>query len=752
VGQNLDQKMQISNPLEMNDWQIHDFLGVVLAVQFILWGTILLERAGVAIPIVPQLIGFIYLTYIPGILILRCLRFHKLGTIRTTLFAVGLSLAFLMFVGLFCNFVYPFFGYTEPLSLVALMTTISVIVVALCVVSYAQDKTFSDRSTFDVRELLSAPTLLLCLIPFLAIFGTHAINVYQNNLILGLLIVGIAVIPVLIALDRFFTPKHYPLAVFVITLALLYHTSLISRYLWGWDVNHEYALAQVVLQNSLWNPYIADNMNAMLSVTILPVWYARICALSLTWVFKTVYPFICALVPLGLFLVFEKQTDRKTSFFATFFFVSLYSFFVEQVELARQEIAVLFLVLFVLLIEDKDVSSRIKVHALLLVFGTTLVISHYGLTYLFLVGLFSAFLALAISNGPLVQRGSRKRGARSKVSRTQASPDSVAFSTSKHRNLSARLVLLFFVTTFAWYMSIGSASPLSSLIHIGASISGTLFGSGPAQTPEGLVALAGGTLTPLYQLARSISNVSDLLIALGLLAVIVRFCKKHFSETFLGFSVANFAFMIAGVAVPYFASSLNIARLYQIALVFLAPFVVIGWFTVVKVLHNALKAPFTKKRIKGATVLLSFFLATVLLFNTGFVYQVAGAPPTSVALSTKIDYPVFNDRENAAASWLYAEKDSTRVWADNYRSLLLNRFDISLANVTTDVSAHGTYAFLGTRNVMQMKFTVRYSTFNNTNVTGFDLYGRIAGNESRIYDNGGAQVYKPKSTAFTLLP
>ena len=139
-----------------------------------------------------------------------------------------------------------------------------------------------------------------------------------------------------------------------------------------------------------------------------------------------------------------------------------------------------------------------------------------------------------------------------------------------------------------------------------------------------------------------------------------------------------------------------------------------------------------------------------MLFNTGFIYQVSGNPPTSIALSTKIDYPVFNARENAAASWLYGEKDSSKVWADNDRILLLNRFDVSLANVTADPSVNGTYAFLGTHNVESMNFATLWAA--NTNFTGAALYGRIAGNESRIYDNGGAQVYKPTSTNFKILP
>ncbi len=53
--------MQLNNPFQMNDWEIGKFLNVVIGIQLALWGTIGLDFVGLQIPIIRQLIGFIYL-------------------------------------------------------------------------------------------------------------------------------------------------------------------------------------------------------------------------------------------------------------------------------------------------------------------------------------------------------------------------------------------------------------------------------------------------------------------------------------------------------------------------------------------------------------------------------------------------------------------------------------------------------------------------------------------------------------------
>ncbi|MCK4454446.1 hypothetical protein KAU51_03890, partial [Candidatus Parcubacteria bacterium] len=155
----------MNNPFQINDWEIKKFLKVVLAIQLAMWGVISLDAIGLQIPIIRQFIGFIYLTFVPGIILLRILKLHKLGNIETLLYTVGLSIATLMFTGLFMNTIYPLFGFSRPISITPLIITISVVVLILCILSYVRDKDFSDPSSIDVGDVLSPPALFLCLIP-----------------------------------------------------------------------------------------------------------------------------------------------------------------------------------------------------------------------------------------------------------------------------------------------------------------------------------------------------------------------------------------------------------------------------------------------------------------------------------------------------------------------------------------------------------------------------------------------------------
>ena len=393
----------MSQWIQMNDWEIKKFLKVVLAIQLAVWGVIGLDVIGLQIPILRQLICFIYLTFIPGIIILRILKLHKLGNIETMLYTVGLSIATLMFTGLFMNTVYPFFGISEPISITPLIFTISVIVFVLCILSYVRDKDFSDPSFIDIGEVLSPPALFLCLIPFLSIFGTYFMNFYQNNILLMLLILVIVLIAVLIGFDKFIPKNLYPLAVFVIAISLLFHAALISMYIWGWDIHIELYLTNLVKMNGIWDSTMPCTYNAMLSIVMVAPIYSNISNMEITWVFKIIYPLLFSLIPLGLYRVFQKQTNDKIAFLSCFFFMSGYIFYTEILALARQQIAELFLVLLILLMVDKNM-NKIKRSFLFIVFGISLTVSHYGLSYIYMFCLISAWLILVLMDSPAIQR------------------------------------------------------------------------------------------------------------------------------------------------------------------------------------------------------------------------------------------------------------------------------------------------------------------------------------------------------------
>lgn len=138
--------MQIENPFQMNDWDIKKFFYIILLIQFAMWGAIGLDTIGLQIPILRQFVGFIYLTFIPGIIILRILKLHKLGNIETLLYSVGLSFATLMFTGFLMNMTCPLIGISKPISSMPLIITISAVVLMLFVLSYIRDKEFSNTN------------------------------------------------------------------------------------------------------------------------------------------------------------------------------------------------------------------------------------------------------------------------------------------------------------------------------------------------------------------------------------------------------------------------------------------------------------------------------------------------------------------------------------------------------------------------------------------------------------------------------
>ena len=70
--------MKFTNPLQMNDWPFKKFIIVVAVIQTSLTATILMNFIGINIPFLRDVLGFIYLTFIPGVIILRILKLHEM--------------------------------------------------------------------------------------------------------------------------------------------------------------------------------------------------------------------------------------------------------------------------------------------------------------------------------------------------------------------------------------------------------------------------------------------------------------------------------------------------------------------------------------------------------------------------------------------------------------------------------------------------------------------------------------------------
>ena len=72
--------------------------------------TILADYLGVHIPLVRQVFGFIALTFLPGYLILRIFNTKLESLSEEVAFEVALSISVVMLIGIFANFISPYFG------------------------------------------------------------------------------------------------------------------------------------------------------------------------------------------------------------------------------------------------------------------------------------------------------------------------------------------------------------------------------------------------------------------------------------------------------------------------------------------------------------------------------------------------------------------------------------------------------------------------------------------------------------------
>jgi len=785
-----------ANPFQINDWRISATLKAGLALYVVTWGLIGLDGVGLHVPIVRGLFAIVSLLFFPGILILRVFRAHRLGSARTVLFAVGLSVATVMFTGLFINVAYPLVGVGRPFAVIPVVGTMSAIAALLAAASYWRDRDYTDDPRITTQEAITPPVLLLCLLPFVIVFGSFVMNAYHSNVVLlgGLIVIGATAFWV--GTSASFPKRLYPFAVFTIALALVYYGSLVSSYVWGWDIQKELNHANLVLTYGVWNPALPGGTNAVISVTTLAPLLSLTSGLSVVWLFKLVYPMLFAFVPLGIFIAVQKQTNDKIAFLAAFFVSLLFTFYSEMPALARQEIAELFLVLLLVVTVDKYRSQEEKkrVYMLYGIFAISLVVSHYSLAFIYLIYLVIAWLLLFLVDNPAIRR--LHQSAEGKLTDR---------STTPHRMLTLVFVLAFGAFTAAWYASAGAAvskdiggtftsigyvifTPRTIAVIVGVGTVVYLFalllvyiilyrwaqesqqGWLHCLSPIALLATLGvtalnwetllkdvlqlGALSPLHGAGRVLYIISLFLIAVGLCAVAFRCCRRRFDKEFVALALASFAVFVAAIIVPQLSFTINTTRLFHISTLLLAPFCVTG---ALLVLQTAARVIGWRDNVSHAYALkiAAGFFVVLFLFNTGFIYEVAQQESTSFILNGNIDAARLNEMEIAAGQWLGHVRGSSNgvalsIFADAHRQELLKSFlnsDVQYLRKPPATTSLNGYVYLGTYNLKtgQIAQIQEQTLLQGTAISYADL-GTTNAIRSKIFDDGGAVVYYYRRT------
>jgi uncharacterized membrane protein len=788
---NLSEASKMTPP---NDWQIKKCLVLSGSLLVAACGLIGLGALGLDIPVLRQAVAFIFLSFVPGLLLLRILRIHNVHVIESLLYSVGLSLAFVMAVGVVANFALPPLGVTKPIAPVPLISTMTFFLLILGVVAYVRDKGFSLSSRSDNRTSEStwqsfranpAPYLLAVLLPLLAILGANLVNVYYNNALIFALIFIIVIIIGLAAFNKFIHPRVYPFMIFMMALALLYQTTFISDYLVGSDIHIEHYLSNLVVEDGYWDVIVsgAGAVNSCLSIVMLAPIYSFLLNMDIVWLFKIIYPFFFCLAPLALFRIFSLQIKPKYAFLAVVFFITMPIFMMDMAQLARQQISELFFVMVVLLLVDRKL-TLVQRTTLVLVFGFGVVVSYYGLGTAYPIGYlaFGALLLIFIKSRPgraLWQR---------LIGKANLLPTDLTSPGAFNKKALAIIVVVSLAFMFVYF-------GVTQVGFMGPRIFGEIAGQTVEQTIKGFATPPGGIpstpemagfiqgiiarfpfLNPLVRepLAQTALGIDFSLASLGgkvwrvfqylvELCLIVGFFRLifrpralgNFKSEYISLTIVSALILLGLYILPTTGYGMGAVRIFGIILLIMSPLVLFGGeliaYGIVK-LAIIIRRGFVSSRLSlESPVLLQLLVLVVLIpyfiFNSGAVFELSKSQttyfidmPYSIALSGyRVDLTtVFTRQDVIAADWLTAVSNH-RLHADIHGCHLF--YNYQEARNAGEPESSGCI-YLRAWNAQNKVWTVGTAYAARQSISFDDLsWLRQAWEKGdRIYNNGGAQI------------
>jgi uncharacterized membrane protein len=641
------------------------------------------------IPYLRLTLGFILLTIIPGLLIVNMLQFREMGFIKKILYSIGISIFFLMIMGFFINLLGPILGFSKPISFYPIIFSINCGIIFLAGLScykHTLDFSLTDPLQKYIKEILTIPSFCLFLVLILGILGGLVIRNYMSSLFWVIFIIGIGILATLIIYEKIIPPAYYPYTLFIISLSILLSHTLASPYLFGSDIHVELFFQKLTEINAYWDPSIQNNVNAMLSTVMLPTIYSIILQMDTIVIYKIIFPIIFSLVPVIMYYIFNGQIGNKFAFLSVFFFMSFYAYSTTLLWLPRQQIAELFLALFLMTLLDKQLNNFNK-HILLTIWTISLVVSHYATAYIFLVFLFGVYLLIKI------------------------------FSV-KNSSLNFQHIVIYGIFALSWYIFISESTPFKSILDIGKNISLTIMNEAFSRNsidPSINTALGSGISNlPFWHALGHLWQIgTQFFIILGFIYLIFEFKSKKFDIVFIFFSIMGILFLIVSMTVPFFASSLNMDRIYHIILIFISPLCIFGLLAFISLSAKIFSSDKAKSPLVVST-LLALLLVPYFLFSTGVIFEITensenfnfGLTPTTdfrfnhfFSGTYAVPHPIIPAKDVISNEWIakYSKSESL-VYSDTDRACEIYGYASKSPDIidkTGYFPENGGYIFIG---------------------------------------------------------
>jgi uncharacterized membrane protein len=732
------------------------------------------------------ILNFLFLSFIPGLLILLMLKIRETDFWEYLVYSFGLSIASLMFFGLFVNWLLPVTGITDkPLSPNSFLVCFDIFIIIIGIVAILRNKDMHPVLKFPDANLANSIFFIVPLIfPVLSIMGSTSLNNNGTNIFTMLMIGGVAIYVFALVLCRNKLNNNiYPWVLFLFSISMLLATSLRSWNISGHDIIQEFQMFQLTKENFFWTMqnFPGHAYNACLSITILPTIFSGFLGINDEYIFRICFQIFFSILPIIIYLFLKRYAKPVLAFLSVFFFISFPTFFIDLPMMIRQEISLVFFSLALLVIFNKEI-KRIWKEIFFVVFGISMIVAHYSTSYITYAILLSTYIltcVVRISEKIKLKRLKnikipiRKHYLRGYlllalivfgflwfVPLTHIAGDLVSFLTKSLGNMKNEFILdlkgerTSLLEQFNIFYKPKDKSVIlqeylnevelkykdkSNISHYPIEkykdFQPVLVGN--ENMP---VKLDPGVVSKIYLFAEIIQKLIKVFLIVGVFYLLFFYIKKREMDIeYILMTFLSLFWLVAVMVMPFSSIEYHLGRAYlQVSIVLALP-AILGFMIIFKFIK--------KKNIKS--ILISLIFIIYFLFSSEFINQIIGGRDTSIHLDnsgTYYDKYYNHTSEIASGKWLTNNYDKERlVYVDGTTTslkltILSNLKDGQFVyNILPSIMSTDAYVFSNYTNTTK-KMIIQ--SFKSDTISHNFPDQFLDDNKNKIYSNGGSEIFK----------
>jgi uncharacterized membrane protein len=677
------------------------------------------------IPFFRQILAFFTLTFLFGLLVLKILKLDNIETIEFIILSIGISISFVMIIGIIINNLSLKLNYDTPLSTNYFLTIINVIYIFLIVIGYKINKN-STHIPFNLNIHEKMFLILPSLFPLLSISGIYLMNKVDNNILILLLLILIALCVSITCISKKITDRSYPFIIYFISLSLLLLMALRSNHIViGSDTGREFYLFKLTLNNLHWELYSKSSLDACLSISLLPAVYQSFLNIDPEYVFKLLYSLLYSICPLIVYLLSKKYIGESYAFLAACFYMFQGHFLIVAAT-ARTSLAILFFAISMMTLFSERIDLLSK-RFLFIIFIIATVLSHYSTTYAFFIVLTILFIFRQM----------------------------ISTKYSFDKNISNMILVLFFGFIFIWYSQLTEVPFNSGITFIERTFANlnSFFLEESRRGTEELIG-AGVTKKGIPHIIKFVYTwMTFLFIGLGLIVSIIKhkemvnlnviFKKAIILKQKIDFNYFLISIVFAGIlfsviVLPYVSRGYDMNRIYPLTIVILSLYFVIGGKIISKYLG-------VRPHAIILLVLLPYFFSI-----SGITYQVFNEPHSIILNSQGERYnegSIIHDQGKYSAKWISNKIDQKEtIYTTPYARDVLpsqglispSRIDKTLITKYIKSKKIDGYIYLRYRSIPNRSITIYEEKIEEHVI---EDYPNMLSKKKIIYNNGDSEVW-----------